>query len=120
MRFSELRPILYVPDVPLAVEWYRRNLLFEPEQLVENGQWASIGRDGIGLLLAIPPDQVPYTGPHFTGSFYLHTDDVEAWWQRLQQQVPVVYPPETFPWGMREFAFRDLNGFVIQIGQEIP
>jgi hypothetical protein len=34
-------------------------------------------------------------------------------------EVTIVYPLEDFPYGMREFAIRDNNGYILQFGQEI-
>jgi len=31
----------------------------------------------------------------------------------------IVYPIENFYYGMREFAIRDNNGYILQFGQEI-
>lgn len=31
----------------------------------------------------------------------------------------VVYPIETFAYGMREFAIRDNNGYILQFGREV-
>lgn len=53
----------------------------------------------------------------FTGSLYLRCDDVDAWWDRLRDIAPVCYPIKNFDYGMREFAVRDPNGFLLQFGQ---
>jgi uncharacterized glyoxalase superfamily protein PhnB len=37
----------------------------------------------------------------------------------LKDSTTVVYPLEDFDYGMREFAIRDNNGYVLQFGQEI-
>ena len=36
-----------------------------------------------------------------------------------QDKARVVYPIENFFYGMREFAIRDNNGYILQFGQEI-
>ncbi|RYZ22039.1 MAG: bleomycin resistance family protein [Chitinophagaceae bacterium] len=118
MKLTELRPMLWVPDLRAAVNWYVDRLGFTEGEYSVEWQWASLHRDGIGIMLARPNAHTPYDGPKYTGSFYLRTDDVEGWWQRLKDSADIVYPIETFDWGMREFAIRDLNGFMIQIGQE--
>ncbi|TCJ18979.1 bleomycin resistance family protein [Flaviaesturariibacter flavus] len=119
MKLLELRPLLWVPDLRAAVDWYVEILCFTEDEYSEEWQWASLHRDGVGLMMAHPTGHIPYEGPKFTGSLYLRTDDVEGWWQRLKDRAEVVYPVESFDWNMREFAIRDLNGFMIQIGQEL-
>jgi uncharacterized glyoxalase superfamily protein PhnB len=44
---------------------------------------------------------------------------VDALWAQLRERIDVVYPIENFDYGMREFAIRDINGYVLQFGQEI-
>jgi len=36
-----------------------------------------------------------------------------------KQNKTIVYPIENFYYGMREFAIRDNNGYILQFGQEI-
>ncbi|TCZ65270.1 VOC family protein [Flaviaesturariibacter aridisoli] len=120
MKLLHLRPLLWVPDVRAASDWYIATLGFSELESSEDWQWASLGRDGVELMLARPPAHMPYSGPLFTGSFYFNTRDAAAWWERLKDDCEIVYPIETFPWGMREFAIRDLNGFILQFGQEQP
>ena len=51
-----------------------------------------------------------------TGALYFNVDDV---WEQLKDQAQVEYPIENFDFGMREFAIRDCNGYLLQFGQEI-
>jgi uncharacterized glyoxalase superfamily protein PhnB len=44
---------------------------------------------------------------------------VDALWAQLRDKADVVYPLESFEYGMREFAIRDINGYLLQFGQEI-
>ena len=37
----------------------------------------------------------------------------------MKDKAEVVYPIEDFDYGMREFAIRDNNGYLLQFGQEI-
>jgi uncharacterized glyoxalase superfamily protein PhnB len=55
-----------------------------------------------------------------TGSLYFYPDDVDAMWAQLKNSVTVEYPLQTFDYGMREFAIRDCNGYLLQFGQEAP
>ncbi|GAB4092032.1 VOC family protein [Flaviaesturariibacter terrae] len=110
---------MWVPDVRASADWYVQTLGFSERAFSEEWQWASLGRDSIELMLALPNAHLPAGEPQFTGSFYFATDDVEGYWNRLQHCPGVVYPIETFEWGMREFAIRDPNGYILQFGQEV-
>ncbi len=37
---------------------------------------------------------------------------------QLKDKAAIVYPLEDFDYGMREFAIRDNNGYILQVGQE--
>jgi uncharacterized glyoxalase superfamily protein PhnB len=70
-------------------------------------------------MLSLPNRHEPYTHPTFTGSFYFRVDDAAALWLQLKDNARVVYPIEDFDYGMREFAIRDNNGYILQFGQEL-
>ena len=111
-----LVPMLRVPDVPAAVAWYRDTLGFTAHADGNDG-WACLERDGIELMLSAFNAHEGDAAAAFTGSLYLRCDDVDAWWDRLRGVAPVCYPIGDFAYGMREFAIRDPNGFLLQFGQ---
>ncbi|QIL21571.1 glyoxalase superfamily protein [Thermomonas sp. HDW16] len=114
-----LVPMLRVPDVLASVAWYRDVLGFEAD-FDGSDSSASLQRDGIELMLSAFNAHEGDAAPAFTGSLYLHCDDVDAWWARLQDIARICYPIEDFGYGMREFAIYDCNGFLLQFGQPIP
>ena len=119
MRFRELTPMLWVPDLKKSVSFYTENLGFTCLEYSDEWQWASLSRDGIGIMLALPNEHIPYNGPMFTGSFYFKVDDVDTLWNELKDKAEIVYAIDTFDYGMRDFAIKDNNGFMLQFGQEI-
>jgi uncharacterized glyoxalase superfamily protein PhnB len=119
MKLTFMRPMLWVPDVREACDWYVTELGFTEGEFNEEWQWASLYRDEVSIMIAKPNEHTPYKGPEFTGSFYFNTTDVEAWWELLKDKPYLLYPIETFDWEMREFAIKDLNGFILQFGQAI-
>jgi uncharacterized glyoxalase superfamily protein PhnB len=54
--------------------------------------------------------------PALTGTIYLYPDDVDATWERLKDVAPVVEPLRVTEYGMKEFAIRDPNGFLLSLG----
>jgi catechol 2,3-dioxygenase-like lactoylglutathione lyase family enzyme len=60
---------------------------------------------------------------------HLLVDDVDAWWQRVQdKQIVARYgqngvtpePPELRPWGLRDFVLQDPAGVLWRIAQDVP
>ena len=45
--------------------------------------------------------------------------DVDALWDAVRDHARICYTPETFAYGMREFAVYDNNGFLLQFGQAV-
>jgi uncharacterized glyoxalase superfamily protein PhnB len=119
MKLNSLRPILWVDDVKKTIDWYVSQLGFEKQKFEEYLQWGEVKKDEVWIMFAKPNEHMPYEGSKFTGSLYLNTDDIDAWWQKLKDSSFIFYGIENFEYGMREFAIRDCNGYIIQFGQEI-
>jgi uncharacterized glyoxalase superfamily protein PhnB len=117
MMLQTVIPLLTVPDVSSAVSFYRDVLSFTCEHEISG--WATMKKDGVEIMFALPNAHVPFEKPQFTGSLYFRCDDVDAAWEGVKARAAVVYPIENFDYGMREFAIRDNNGYLLQFGQEI-
>jgi uncharacterized glyoxalase superfamily protein PhnB len=116
VTFQALRPMLRTNDLHATVEFWTDRLGFTCNGLSEDDGWASLRRDGIEVMIAMPNAHVPFKTPAFTGSFYFSVDDVAALWADLKNQVNIAYPMEEFYYGMREFAIYDNNGYMLQFG----
>lgn len=119
MTVSILRPMLWTEDMPATIDFYSTVLGFECHERNEEWGWASLRLDDVWIMLARPNEHEKYDGIGFTGSFYFTTDDVEAMRAKVADKARLCYDIETFPWGMREFAIYDNNGYILQFGQEI-
>ena len=119
MKLTQLQPILYVPDVRQTIDWYVTNLFFTEKNYNEELGWGVVKKDDVLVMLSKPNDHIPFSGSHFTGSFYINIDDVIALWELLKDKPFVYYKLETFEYGMREFAIKDCNGYIIQFGQDM-
>jgi hypothetical protein len=51
---------------------------------------------------------------------YAYTGDVDAFYERIKNRVEIVEGPHNMFYGMREIIVRDLNGFWITFGQQVP
>jgi uncharacterized glyoxalase superfamily protein PhnB len=119
MRLMYLRPLMYTEDMDGSIAFYTGVLGFTCHERNEDWGWASLSKDDVNIMFARPNEHTPYDKIGFTGSFYFTTDDVESLWRKLKDKAVVCYDIETFPWGMREFAVFDNNGYLLQFGQEI-
>ena len=111
--------MLWTKHLNLTVGFYTNILKFKCDELNEELGWASLSRDNVQVMLAVPKQHPEFTSAQFTGSVYIHTDDVDKLWKELKDKVEVVYPIGNFEYGMREFAIFDNNKYMIQFGQEI-
>lgn len=119
MKLNEIRPMLWTKDLKGSVDFYTTLLGFQCDALNEEWGWASVSRDRVSIMFALPNQHEPFDKPTFTGSLYINTDEVDALWEQLKEKAKVCYPIENFEYGMREFAIYDNNGYLLQFGQEI-
>jgi uncharacterized glyoxalase superfamily protein PhnB len=119
MSFRRLTPMLRTPDLPGTLAFYRDVLGFElAAGALEHG-WLALRRDNAELMLSTPNDHEGDTAPAFTGSLYLEVADVDTLWDAVRDHARICYTPETFAYGMREFAVYDNNGYLLQFGTPV-
>jgi uncharacterized glyoxalase superfamily protein PhnB len=122
MKIKGILPMLETENLRQTIEFYTENLGFEcrgayPD--AENPCWASLWNGDFEIAFSLPNAHKEFQKPLLTGSIYLYVENVEEFWQRLKDKVEIVYPPEDFDYGMREFGIRDCNGYVLNLGQNI-
>jgi len=118
-RLLELRPILWTAEIQETIDFYTGILGFECSERNDDWGWASLQRDRVEIMIAKPNAHTPFDRPNFTGSFYIRTDDVDGLWEKIRMRVRIVYEPENFDWGMREFGIYDNNGYLLQFGKDV-
>ncbi|RFM25706.1 VOC family protein [Deminuibacter soli] len=117
MKIISLTPVLYTADVRSTIDLYVGVLGFSCPFPDDNR--ATIHHGETAIMLSLPNAHLPFEKAHFTGSFYFRLHDVDALWEQLKDTTQVVYPIEDFPYGMREFAIYDNNGYILQFGQSL-
>jgi len=117
MKLENMHPMLAVTDMDETIAFYLDVLGFACVERMDG--WAALRRDEVEIMISLPNAHEPFTRPTLTGSLYFNTDDVDALWTAIKDRTTVVYPLENFYYGMREFAIRDNNGYLLQFGQEI-
>ena len=119
MNLDRLTPLLRTKQLKETVDWYVTVLGFSCSDFVPDYGFARVQLHGADIMLAEPNTHFPFDQPNFTGSFYINTNDADAWWEKLKDKCKVCYEIETFDYGMREFAVFDINGYLLQFGQPV-
>lgn len=122
MRLTNAKSMLETESLKRTVEFYTELLGFTCQEYFPDAEqpvWASLARDDVELMFTARNEHSPIPQPTMTGSLYLNTDNVDEAWAHLKDKVTIEYPIDDFPYGMREFAIRDCNGYLVQFGQEI-
>ena len=121
-RFTGLAPVLLAPDVQAALDYYRDTLGFEVEAYEDDRDvYGYARRDGCNIHIA----HADHTRPNsdlVSNLFdvYIWVDDVEAVHEELVGRgAQLIHGPTEREYGQREIRVRDLNGYVLGIGQPL-
>jgi uncharacterized glyoxalase superfamily protein PhnB len=114
-------PMLHVPDVRRTVDWYR-DIGFDATVTYDDN------RGGLSFaMVSFGTGEVMFSSGGKLSSdhrrdvdLYVYTEDVDNLWGRIKDRVEIVEGPHNMFYGMREVIVRDLNGFWITFGQELP
>lgn len=117
VEFQAIRPVLAVNSIDDTILFYCNTLGFECVNRMDG--WAALQKDSVEIMISLPNAHEPFEKPTLTGSLYFNSSDVDALWSEIKDTATIVYPIENFFYGMREFAIRDNNGYILQFGQEI-
>ena len=115
MALRSLTPMLQTSDMERTVAWYQQTLDFRCVRRLGN-DWCQLERDGVSLMFM----QNAHVGaPHATATQYIRVDDVDALWDSLKNRVPAEWGPQLMPYGMREFAIKDPDGYYLSFGAPV-
>ena len=109
-----LTPMLQSGDLVRTEAWYAGTLGFRATGR-EDG-WLRIERDGVALMVM---RNAHLGAPQATATQYVVVDDVDALWERVRDRLAPEWGPETMPYGVREFAVRDPDGYLLSFGQRV-
>lgn len=118
-------PYFPVPDITSITTYYRDVLGFHCEYSAgDPPEFALCSRGGSCLMFRRVKDPsliCPNEKQGGTWDAFFWVSDVEALFGELTLKAAIiVYPLVVQPYGMREFAVRDPNGYVLGFGQEWP
>lgn len=117
-EFKKIVPVLKVSDMQKSVEFYTGVLGFTVVWRAAN--------DGGGencMLQAGAAELLLSTGSHlgdrpqFTGTLYFNMAGVQEFFERVGNQVEIVWPLETMEYGQQEFGIRDCDGYTLAFAE---
>jgi hypothetical protein len=114
-------PMFHVPDVRRTVDWYR-DIGFDVTVTYDDN------RGGLSFaMVSFGAGEVMFSWGGLLSShhrrevdLYAYTEDVDDLYDRIKDHVEIVEGPHNMFYGMREIIVRDVNGFWITFGQQIP
>jgi uncharacterized glyoxalase superfamily protein PhnB len=114
-------PMFHVPDVQRTVEWYRDIGFSVTVTYGDNRGALSFAMMSFGAGEVMFSSGGRLSSHHRREvDLYAYTEDVDQLFDRLKDRVEVVEGPHHMFYGMREVIVRDLNGFWITFGQQLP
>jgi uncharacterized glyoxalase superfamily protein PhnB len=114
-RFQSLVPMLQTQDMDRTVAWYQTVLGFKQTGAKADG-WCCLSRDGVSIMFM---NNAHLGEPHATETQYFTVDDVDALWDGIKGHCRAEWGPENFSYGLREFAIKDPNGYLLSFGSPI-
>ncbi|HEV7504462.1 MAG TPA: VOC family protein [Thermoanaerobaculia bacterium] len=110
-------PMIHVPDVSATADWYQSIGFKVIRTNEEDGEvnWALLSFGGSEVMFSSGGQ--PSTSFRREVDLYVHVDDVDDLYRRLEGRVEVVESPHDTFYGMRELIIRDLNRFWMTFGQ---
>jgi predicted enzyme related to lactoylglutathione lyase len=120
-QLLDTRLMLAVRSLRASTDFYMNVLGLTRDFGDESDGWSWLSRDRFRIGLGACPYALPAAelGDH-SYVLYVTVDDIDAlhavWASR---GAPILTPPETKPWGMREFAMVDPDGTLLRFGARI-
>lgn len=117
IELNKLSPMLFAPDIQVTIEFYQTVLGFKLDSAwpEESPTWCSLDRGAVHIMFY--SDEHQKTPPEMTGHLYLYCKNVSALHNSIKDKVEVLWGPEVFHYGMREFAIKDCNGYTLAFGE---
>lgn len=96
-------------DVEQTRTFYESTLGFSVASTAGN----TITASKFGANLVFTTEDLWSLKPTFSGTVYITVADVDQYFSRIADIAPVAWPLQLMPYGSREFAITDCNGYLI-------
>ena len=114
-------PMFHVPDVRQTVDWYRAIGFDVTSTYDDNSGGLSFAIVSFGASEVMFSSGGRLSSDHRREvDLYAYAEDVDNLYDQIKERVEIVEGPHNMFYGMREIILRDLNGFWITFGQQIP
>jgi uncharacterized glyoxalase superfamily protein PhnB len=114
-----ISPIVAVADVRSAVDFYVNHLAFRALFIAEDGSYgvAGLQSQSVHFVPAVDEESLAATARHC--SFRIRVEHLDAFWKQVELTHPPTRtrPPETKPWGIREFHILDKDGALVIVSE---
>src|SRR5262245_27521963 len=110
-EFQTVVPVRKVSHMQKSVDFYTGVLGFSVAWRAANdggGENCMLQAGVTGLLLSTGSQLGDK--PQFTGTLYFHMSGVQEFFDRIKNEVEVVWPLEAMDYGQKEFGIRDVDG----------
>ncbi len=114
IRLRSLCPMLQSSDLEHTIDWYQSVLGFRC--IGREDEWCRLERDGVWLMFM---HNAHLGAPHATATQYIYVDDLDALWASIKDRVKAEWGPEDMRYGMKEFAIKDPDGYLLSFGEEL-
>ena len=110
---QQQHPILFSDDLEATVAFYCELLGFSLGFRMENIVGLNLDRVSIHVVAGQPKPE--------GAQVYFVVSDVDAYFESLQlPDASLLYPPSDQPYGLRDFALRDNQGYGLTFGSHLP
>jgi catechol 2,3-dioxygenase-like lactoylglutathione lyase family enzyme len=118
-KFTRSNPHLPVKDLKQTLEFYRNKLGFSNEWTYGDKD-GGIQRDDMHLLFAEDPDfaSAINNGEHRLPLMWFVENIEEVLKEFKERNIEIVDNLELHPYGLKEFAFMDINGYYIRVAEQ--
>jgi predicted enzyme related to lactoylglutathione lyase len=108
--------LLRCVDLESTRNFYQSVLGFD--SAVTPGNTLTVSKHGVRLVFTA--QDLWALEPRLSGTIYITVVDVEACFAAIKDSVTVAWALQEMPYGSREFAIMDCNGYLIAFQQEDP
>jgi catechol 2,3-dioxygenase-like lactoylglutathione lyase family enzyme len=115
---STVVPALLAKDLDETLAFYAKlGFAVTGRSPADAPRWAEVARDEVRLQFHLDPPHGTPAEPVMSGTLYLRPDSVEELAAELRDTVPFAWGPEVMPYGMRELAVQDPNGYYLAFAE---
>ena len=101
-------------DLEQTRKFYESVLCFEVSSTAENT--ITVAKSDARLVFT--SQDLWSSQPGFSGTIYVTVTDLDEYFSIVESKAPIAWPLQVMPYGSREFAVTDCNGYLIAFHQD--